>query len=386
MLFINDEVKTVEQFVQTVQKVTGKSINLDDLKKNPSFSRNQGVKSFNLATFLATGRKVPRNSQGDDIFSSFRWFDGNQSYEFRYATRHPRRDLQNGGNLIYTPKAVDLDDDDFGFQEKEFDLAVYVYCFPDCADSPFFKQGSAHKYYHDSISKAVSRKKSAVTKIQESLAHADNLPDSEVKVFAKGLGLDINSNWGTDDIRTELKSYAVSNVDSYYTAMSQETVKYLGTIQDAIDQGHITSDVVGGLTAWKFNYGRYVGTQITVVPRESGNPVEYLKNYLKDNIHQYADILININKEAYSNLNAEQYLRSKAKQEVPEEVYTQQADFMTLAHVVDFNSAKEFLTLSHTQEKQPSPAKTKEFLELVQSGEINEANVNDLIHEYMNKG
>lgn len=386
MLFINDQVKTVEQFVNDVEKITGKQINLDDLRKNPSFSRNDGVKSFNLATFLATGRKVPRNNQGDDVFSVFRYFDGNQSYEFRYATRQPRRDLQNGGNLIYTPKAIDLQDDDFGFNAKEFDLSVYIYCHPDCADSPFFKSDSVHRFYHDSISKAVSRKKSSVDKIQESLAHADKLPDAEVKVFAKGLGVDINNNWSTDDIRTELKSFAISNVSVYYTAMSQETVKYLGTIQNAIDEGQITSDVVGGLTAWKFNYGRYKGVQITTVPREFGDPVEYLKNYLKDNIQQYADILININKEAFSNLKAEDYLRAKAKQEVPVEVYTQSSDVMTLDDVVDFNSAKQYLTLSHVEEKQPSQANANKFLQLVLSKEIHDGNINDVIHEYMNKG
>lgn len=386
MLFINDVSKSVEEFVSEISRITKKEIDLGDLKKNPSFLRNDAFKAFNLAVYKTTGNKTPNVNQGDDVFASFRYFDGNEQYVFRYANNVPYRNRDKGDRLVYTPKAIDLPDDDFSFDDKNsFDQAVYIYCHPACSDSPFYDPEKVARFSHNSLTKAVKRKSSKLTKLEDCLRYADNLAESEVKIFAKGLGLTLNEHWTTDDIRVELKDYALTYTDTFYNASQLETVKFDGMIQDAIDNKNIVSVNIVDTVVWNWGSGIYKGIQITSVPRGVGDTVLYLKNHIKENIAQYDEILVNLNKSSYANLKSEEYLRAKKSGVVPATEYQSDADEMKLSEVVDFKSAGEFLILTHPLQKQSSQKNTKAFLERVLSGDINDDNVSEEIVQYLAK-
>lgn len=389
MLFIDNKKMNESDFLAEIEKISGNKVDLKALKENTSFTYNEVSQTFDLAK-LKKGQRVKRTSQGADVQAVFRIYDQKEGMEreIRYAKRMPYADVKNGGNLIYDPKAIDIPSGQFGYNPaKDIDMALYLLVHPACLDSPFRVEGEyrPYRYVHNNIRKESKRRSEKVTKLEDSLRHAGLLADEELKMFAKGLGLQMDKSLDYDDIRSEIKSYAMENPEKYYTAMQSESVKFIGMIQDAIDNSFIISKKIASTTVWLYNVGPNKGIQITSVPAEISNATEYLKTYLGNNMPSHYDTLINMNRQAYSEMNMEQFLRSKKEGKVPEEVYKTDAGKMTVADVVDSATSKAYLTNSHPQERPPSPQNAKLFLEAVTAGSITEDNVSEEVLNYVAK-
>lgn len=218
--------------------------------------------------------------------------------------------------------------------------------------------------------------------VNKAFQHAASVPESEIRVLAKGLKIQLIPNADEEDIRVALQDYAMNNSKAYLEMVAKGTVKYDGMIQDAIDTGYIKKKPVGNMIVWYFEKGRRAGEQITTVIDKTKDVVQELKNYMKDKIEQYYNDMAVLNDDVTSDMKAEKYLKSLEKG-VPLEDVTPYKEPLLLGTVEDFNSAKAYLTESHPEKGQPSPASTKKFLELVQSGELNENNISDEISKYI---
>lgn len=387
MLFINDQKFTLEQFVSEIESLTDGKIDLEELKKNTIFVPNDAIAGFDFAKFLRTGKKEPKTGLGSDVLSVFRFYSekkGGQQVEVRYASRIPHKNLTTG-NLIYTPKSLDIDSEEFGFTPSQIEMAMYLYVHPDCKQSPLKKEGSVHKYSHKSLKAEIQAKDNKVKVMEACLNHATNMPDEDVKVMAKGLGVAFDHRYNTEEIRSEIKSYILENPHKYYSAMQTESIKFVGMVQDCIDNGYIKNEVHAGNVVWSYGRGPSAGRQITALSSDVGDPVQGLKDYLIENIAAHYPILINLRKDVIASQKAEDFLKSQKTETVNPEVYESEADFMGLDDVKDFQSASKLLMLTHPENKKSSQTKTSQFLAKVQSGEINNDNVNNVIHEYLAK-
>lgn len=386
MLFINNKKLNEKEFVSEVERLSQKTIDLKSLKANPSFTYNEVVNSYNLATFRRSGVKVPKISQGSDTLSVFRFYSEliGEDVEIRYANKSPYVNPLNPGVLIYSPKNLDLPSGEFGFLPSEIDQALFLLIKPECLESPFRKEGSAYRYSHNNLKAASTKKGSKADKISKALKHADSLLEEDLKLFAKGLNISLNEKMDSEDVRNEIKDFAINNIDQYSKAMQSESVRFLGLIQDAIDSGYIISKRIVDNIVWFYDIGVNKGSQITSVPPEAQNPLDYLKTYLGNNMGSHYESLINLRREALSGLKMEEFLQAK-KNGVSEEVYTFSGREMTLADVTTPATAKEYLTLSHPEGKQPAPVKCSEFLKGVLAGEITEENISEHAPNYIAK-
>lgn len=392
MLFIDNQKVSESQFISEIEKISGKPVDMEALRKSTTFTYNEVNNSFNLAKFKTTGKKIRNVSQGGDVLSSFRKYDHESGIEreFRYAKKTPYADLKNGGNLVYEPRAIDISSGNFSFQKNEIDLALYILVHPDCYDSPFRESEftTAYKYSHVNVKKDVEKKNEKVLMLEKSLLHASRLEDQELLMFAKGLGVPLEKSFDSEDVRGSLKSWAMENTELYYKAMQTEVVKFMGMIQDALDNRYIISRKIADHTVFLYDKGINKGSQITTVPQEVSDDIQYLKTYLGTNISTHYDALMNLNKEAFSELSVENFLASK-KEGLPKEAFRlpteEESDVMTLADVVDHQSAKKYLRLSHFERKDSSQAKIAKFLKSVTAKEITDDNIEDVIVEYIAK-
>lgn len=386
MLFINDERLNVEQFVTRMNELTGKKIDLEELKKNPSFSSNEAIAGIDFRTFATTGRRVPKYGEGSDILTVFRFFSTikEQQVEVRYASRMPHNDFRSG-NKVYTPRHIDVDPRDFGFTASQIEAALYMYVHPDCKQSPVRDETKVHKYSHNSLKANIQAKDNKVKILEACLLHATNLIPEEVKLMAKGLGINVDERYSSEEIRSEIKSFILENSAKYYESMQTESVKFLGLVQDCIDNNYISGNTTSGQTVWSYNQGPSKGRQIVAIASDVEDPIKGLKDYLIENIASHYGNLVGMHKGVVAAQKAEDFLKTQKTGEVNEEVYSAGGDTMELSDVVDFKSAATLLELVHPEGKKSSMTKTKQFLEAVQSGEINEDNVSEKVVDYIAK-
>lgn len=393
MLLIDDKQVSTDEFINRVEQISGKKIPLDQIKNNMEFKYNQVRNSFDLAHFVKSGIKLPKEKRSDDILASFNVFSekDNRTVSFRFANRRPYSNPDKPNIIVYTPKAIDISGGTSNYEPREIEQVIYMYCHPSCFDSPLYVSGTTYKYSHNNLKVASQRKKDAMSRAHMAFQHASNVDDSELKVLAKGLStvkvqdanrIVIPPNADVDDYRVALQEFAMKNPEVYLEKTGTETLKYEGMIMDAIDSGYIVRKKVGDFISWSFAKGRKAGEQITIVQDGKGDALQEFKNHMKNNAMNYIHDLSILNQDITADMTAESQLKAY-KEGLPSEATTPHSEELLLTSVVDHKSSTEFLRLSHPQKGNPSPTNAKAFLEKVLSGDINDGNVSEEVKNYI---
>lgn len=388
MLLINNKKVNVEEFISRIESITGKKVEISELKSNLEFSYNPTRKGYDYALLRDKGIKVSNTLKSDDILAVFKIWDNNEgeSVEFRFANRLPYENSKVPGNIIYDPKAIEISGSGFAFEQKDFEKAVFLYIHPLCFDSPLHETGRPYKYSHINP-KAESRlKKEKMSKTQKAFTHASAIDDSELKIIALGLNIDLIPNADKDDIRTAILEFAMKSPDVYLEKTSTETVKFEGMILEALETRFIIKKEVGGIPTWEIGSGSRKGQQILVITNSDADHNLELMNHLKKNIAQYYPILSSFNNDVTADLTAEQYL-SKVKNggSKSDILPYEESHDITIDGVVDYKTAQLFLINNHPSGGQASAANTKKFLEEVLAGNITSENINEEVLKYLKK-
>lgn len=387
MLLIDNKQVNVEDFVSEVERISGKSIPLTEIKHNMEFSFNALRKSFDLGLYVSRNMKVPNIAKGADILASFKAWDdgrGGRTVEFRFANRSPYTNPKNPSILVHDPKAIDFPGGVFNFEEREMEKMIYMYCHPRCYDSPFRKENTPYQYSHNNL-KAASRRKSAeMGQRQKAFQHATNVDPSEVKVLAIGLGISLMPHADVDEIRAELQDYAMNNPKIYLEKTSSETIKFEGMIQEALDSGRIIKKTMGSINTFDWAKGSKKGKQIMVCSSDPASHLSELKQHMKQNIVEYYSDLAVLNRELIAESTAEEYLQM-VKKGANKESFTPYEETVSFEDVKDYNSSKQYLTEAHPQKGSPSPKSASSFLSLIESGEITAENVGEFLPNYIKK-
>lgn len=387
MLFINNkQISDIPTFLKEIERISGKTVDIDALKTNASFTYNNIVTSYNLGKFRSQRIKTPNINRGSEVLSNFKFYSEKleAQFEIRYASKLPHQDMTRGGAFVYTPRNLDIPSGEFGFLKKELDLALFLLIHPDCLESPFRGDRESYRYSHNNLKEASNKIGRKMSALQSALNHVDEIVDEELKLFAKGLGLAIMDHMDSEDIRNELKAYAVDNIAEYTKAKESHSITFLGLIQECLDQGWIKVSRVGDNTVYTYDHGIHKGNQIVVVPPEIQNTVEYLKSHIGNNMASHHHILVNMNRTAAAGMNMENYLSSQ-KNGIPENLITNENDYMKVSDIKVHKDAMEYLKMSHPEGNNTSQTKGAEFFKLVESGVITDDNVDEYIATYIGK-
>ena len=244
MLLIDNTQVSVNEFIERIEELSGKKIPLSQIKANMEFTYNKVKNKFDLGNYRNTHTKQPKEKLGDDILASFNVFDENKgkTVSFRFASRTPYTNPTNPNVLVYDPKALEFSGGTFSFEPREIERVIYMYCHPACADSPLYKAGNVYKYSHNNLKAANERKKEKMNKRSEAYRHATDVHESEIKVLALGLKIQLPPNADKDDIRVALQEYAMDNPEAYLRSVENETTKFEGMVQDALNTGFIVKN------------------------------------------------------------------------------------------------------------------------------------------------
>lgn len=386
MLLIDNQQVNVDKFVSEINRISKKRIPLDEIKHNMEFKFNPLKKSIDLAMFKTRGMKVPKIARGADVLASFNAWDPEnmKTVNFRFANRSPYTNPKNPTVLVHDPKAIEFPGGVFSFEERDLEKVVYLYANPNCFDSPLREKNKPYKYSHNNLKAASRNKAQEMNDRQKAFMHATNVDESEVKVLAIGLGLQLMPHADATDIRAELQEYAMNNPKVYLEKTSTETVKFEGMIQEALDSGRILKKTHGSIVSFEWGMGSRKGDQIMVVSGQGINHTRELKQHMKQNIADYYNDLAILNRDIAADAKAEQFLRM-AKQGAPKEVFTPHVEKLGFDSVVDFNSAKAYLASLHPEGGEPAPRNASEFYKLVASGDITAENVDELAKNYIKK-
>lgn len=385
MLLINNERVNATEFIDKVKAITGKTVPLEQIKANMEFKYNPVKKGYDLALYQTRSMKVQKVLRSDDVLASFNvWSeDDNATVEFRFANRTPYANPKNPTILVHDPKAIEFPGGVFNFEARDVEKALYLYVHPNCLDSPFHKEGTAYKFSHNNLKAQSERKSKEMTLRQRAFQHASNVDVDELKVLALGLGLDLIPNADSDDIRVSLQEYALENASSYLDKTANETIKFEGMIQEAVDTRLIVNKIIGGMSTWEFAKGPKKGNQI-MIATGSGNDLGELKMHMKKNIATYYSELVSFNRDIVADNEAEKFLQG-LKKGVDKSDFLPYKEELTLNGVVDFKTARDFLTESHPDKGQPAPASTKAFLAAIEAGEVTDGNVLEEVSKYIKK-
>lgn len=384
MLLIDDNQVSVDQFIARVEEISGKTINLRDIKKSMELEFNPSKQLFDAGTFRNTGVRQRRQKRSDDVLAHFTVFSDkeNRSVSFRFTNRMPY--LNDRNRKVYDPKAIDISGGITTFEPRELERMVYLYCHPHCFDSPFRQDGVPYKYSHVNVTAENRKSRIYIETVERALNHARTVHESEIKVFAKGLGIAIDDkNDDLDDIRAKVMKYAMDNSANYMEKASDSVVKYEGMIRDAIDMRVIVGKSTGGYWQWSFAKGRRKGEVITTIP-ESANKITELITFLKENIKDYYHDIVAVSDDNHSNISAKKFLEN-IELGRPETELKPYNPNLELDAVVDHTSATNYLAELHPEKGQPSPANAKKFLEEVLNGNITDGNVAEEAKKYIKK-
>lgn len=149
MLLIDNKQVTIDEFIKTVERITGKEVPLKDIRNNPQFNYNPAKKAINMGIFRDQRQRIAKLPKSDDVLASFNVFDENEGRTFtmRFASRTPYTNPNNPNALVHDPKAIEFPGGVFDFEARDIEKVIYLYCHPHCYDSPFYK-GGVYKYSH----------------------------------------------------------------------------------------------------------------------------------------------------------------------------------------------------------------------------------------------
>lgn len=309
--------------VDNVQKTPAEladmfGIPLKQIKEYTEFVFNENLKGYDL------GSRKKRDAQPQRFPASFYSDDKNGiSREIKYAASKANvKDKDGKVREVYSPKKVQIEGDTTVV--TKLDLAIYFYLYPSNKQSPFRTETSAIWTYsfvdRQSIAKeTIGRGDDMLNALQ----HAKKATGKDLKVLAKGMGLDGVDDMSELQIQAALSNLALVDPKAYLTKVGKQTTKMEGIVIDAVDKNVFKLDSSLGSLKWLWDAGNDKGQLVCEVTNSAITPQRFLINHVMSNLDVFYSKLLNLSQETGIYDKAEQFLKNmNAKEEVEEEVET----------------------------------------------------------------
>lgn len=379
MLLLTDEKGTRQVTVDSL--ATEFKIPIGKLRKRRLFLLNPNFQGTDLGESHEQRRTVKRSPRGLQR-SAFFIFQNSSGIEctLRYCSQAPHKKETGRGVVdVFTPRKVRIEGE--GTTVSQVDLALFLYLHPQNKQSPFRTAKYWSWCYDDPEEKADSQIQ-AVDELKAALDHASSLKDSDLAVFAKGVGMDV-SGMDNKSIRAHLLTWAAQNHNDYNQKRMRRSTTYDGLLQDCIDRG-IFEFVQRGLEKyWVWTAGPFKGNRITHVSGRGDHPNEVLKSFMKDpdNVAAYRTIIEKLHAKSVESDMLEDVLERDGAYE--DNIAPVSASNVFIPS--SFTEAEDYLINRHPEAKNPSKKNTSIFFNAIRDGEITADNIEDESLKYINQ-
>lgn len=272
------------------------NIPVETVKKYAEFKINENLKGYDL------GSRKKRDTQ-ERLFPAVFFAEDKSGVnrEIRYASRKSQvKDRDGRVTDKFAPRKVKIDGDITVV--NELSLALFLYINPKSKNSPFRDQGPVMWEYEFVDRQAVAKQNvGRGESMKSALNHASASKGPDLKLLAKGMGLQNLDSMTELEIQAELTNLALQNPQEYIDKAGKQTTKMDGRIIHAIDKGIFKFDQSFGTPKYLWAMGPNKGQLICEVTNQSITPELYLQNFIKANLDKFYTqllaILDNVNVE-----------------------------------------------------------------------------------------
>lgn len=301
MILINNVQKKPEEVARQF------GVPLEELKKSTEYKINEDLKGYDL------GSKKKRDF-GELRFPSFFFVDDKDgiSHEIRYARSKANvKDKQGKINEIYSPKKVQIDGD--VTVVTKLDLALFLYLSKKNKQSPFRKDGESAIWSYEFVDRQGIAKQTIGRgdAMLEALSHAKKSKGQDLRMVAKGMGIEDVDGMSELQIQAALSDLALVNPTLYLSKVNKQTTKMEGLVLDAVDKNIFKLDETMGTPKWLWAVGSDKGQLVCEVTNNSIAPNKFLINYIMGHIDQFYSKMLNIQNEIHTYDKAEAFLESQ---------------------------------------------------------------------------
>lgn len=323
--------------------------------------------------------------------------------EIRYAESHVPKAIGERVVDQFEPRYIQTTGQAFAFQHN-IDLAVYLFLHPNNTLSTLKNQNvkAKSKFEFIDTKKRAQAKNSAIDELSDALIHAKTLSEDELLVFAKGLGIKGLDKKDLEDVRADVREFAVKYPKIYNEKAKSQVTMIEGRIVNLIDKGAVKLQTVGNVRRWSWTVGEREGEHIMDILNPTQDARQALKNFFFNDITTYMGILENINTDLSVKQKLEMTLaamnnsaqNSTSTQEVPDRVIgdalpphladvpqaiTGASQVFNLP--IDNPSAMELLSSLREGDTKASWGHVKQLMEAIASGVVKETNFREWVRQ-----
>lgn len=305
MLLLNNKQTTVSEICAKF------GIPESTLTKVCEFKYNENLKGYDI------GSRQMRDTQPQRFPAVFYAEDKNGiTHEIRYAASKSNVRDRETKKVIekYSPKKVQIDGDTTIVTKADF--AAFLLLNKKNRQSPFRNPEDVWSY--ELVDKQANAKKVVGTGdlMRQALNHANSAQGKDLKLLAKGMGIDGVDEMTDLEIQGELTTLALNDAKSYLDKVGKQTTKMDGRIYDAIDKGIFKLDQTFGTPKWLWAKGENKGQLVCEVTNGSIPAQQFLSTYIKGNLNNFYAQIISIQNADDVNVQAEAFLKEKEESNV----------------------------------------------------------------------
>lgn len=374
MLIINGK----QEKIKDVAKRFG--VPLEKLEKSSEFRFNEALKGYDL------GSKSKRSPGGNRFPASFHATDKDGlNVEIRYAKSHTKNRDKAGILMdVFSPRKVEfMGDIDV---PETLEEAIFKYLHPKCSQSPF-RGNVSYPFTYEYVDKQQKAEK-AIEKgdtMLKALQHAKNYSSTDLRLMAKGMGIENVDGKEEQELRADLSELAMKNPSEYLRKTNLNGTIFDGRIMDAIDSGLFIKKESFGVERWEWNAGVNKGQTICEISNRSISAQEFLRNHIKSNLNQYYAQITNIQNEMDAEKKAEAFLSQQRASVQPEEEETvvepEDTDFVPTEFPTNFNESVAYIQARTEDNKRPSNTVASKLWNGIKSNEITEGNIEEFVQD-----
>lgn len=231
--------------------------------------------------------------------------------EIRYATSNNTRIV--GDKVIdqFEPRYVNWEGASFAYQD-DIDKAVYLHLHPDNGISPLRPKSTKIKprFEYIDVKKRSQERTSKMDLIATAMDHASSVPETELVILAKGLGIKGVDKKEMVEIRADIREFALNHPKEYNEKINTKLTMVEGKIWNLIDKGAIKLSNIGNTRQWSWAKGEREGEVIMSVQNVTQDARQALKNYFFSDMTTWINILNNISTDLTAREKAERDLRA----------------------------------------------------------------------------
>lgn len=286
----------------------------DKLVKRPSFEVtkdrkrvdvvNGGVVKTNKSNMMRTHFMATDPTTGKKV-------------EIRYAESNNERIVGDRVVDNFEPRYIDMKGATFAYQ-NDIHKAVYVFLNPNNGLSTLRSSSNKTKpkfEYIDSKKRAQA-KTANMDALTEAMAHSGNLTDDRVILLAKGLKLKGIDKKDIEEVRTDVREYAMKNPKMYNDKVNSELTFIEGRIWNLVDKGIVKLSNVGSVRRWSWATGSREGEVIVDIVNTVQDAKTVLKNHFFEDLQRYMNILNDVNNDLTAKEKAEMFLKRQSEPEI----------------------------------------------------------------------